>query len=105
MAEMKPMSTLMAEMNGLEVSEKTDLIMDLIDELGDDAPLVNPTAVTDRYVTTALNLLINVLLDVANDVGALPQGRDVADQELKDALGFIRVHALYETMEEANGNV
>ena len=51
--------------------------------------------VLDEYVTDVAHMLLNVVLDLAGSMGALPEGRDGAQAELEQSLAFIKTCAIY----------
>lgn len=97
----KPMAEIFAAMGDeATVEDRTNRLLVEIEKLGFDAPRVNHGDVIERHLRLATQLLSNVFLDLAADIGALPDGRDVAKQELSDALAYIDAYALYSVMEE-----
>jgi len=51
--------------------------------------------VLDEYVTDVAHMLMNMVLDLAGSIGALPDGRDGARAEMEESLAFIKTCAIY----------
>lgn len=102
MAGLKPMDEILAAMgDDVTTEQKTTRLYHELEKLGDEAPEISHQAVLERSLRLSFDLVINVFLDLAGDVGALPEGRDAASQDLHDALDFIRMIAVYEATEAA----
>ena len=101
----KKLQEVLAAMGGdVTVAERTARLYTEIEALGDDAPDVNIGGVLRSQVRRSLDLVLNLQLDMAAELSLLPEGKDKAMEEMHDALDFVEAYAIYENMEEADGD-
>lgn len=97
----KPLRDIIAAMGKMGTAERSARLAKEISDLGDDAPKVSLTAVLRKQMGRSFDLVLNMQLDIANELGLLPDGKAKAMAEMHEGLEFIELYALYEEMEAA----
>ena len=93
---MRPVEEIMAAMGRNATTRQK--IERLQSEIPEDASGVPLGKVLEEYVASVADFLANIVLDLAQDIGAIPS-RKKAERELREALELIRVVAVYKTLQ------
>lgn len=93
---MKPLNEMMAVTKDLPTPKKVERLRYEIEQVETEGVML--TAVLEEYVASVADFLANIVLDLADDMGAIPD-RKKADVELKESLDLIRTIAVYKTLE------
>lgn len=94
---MKPLNEIMAVTKDMPTPKKIERLRYEIEQVETEG--VPLGAILEEYVASVADFLANIVLDLADDLGAIPD-RKTADVELKESLDLIRTIAVYKALEQ-----